>query len=314
MNTVHSSDLWSSDHELTSLQVSEVARQVIEDAEGKIVYLGSGWRNDVYSLNNQWIMRFPRRKDVVPKLEKEVHISPVLAQVVADTGILIPDVKLITPKVSVGFPYPVGIYPMLKGVPAAINPKPEMNWPQLVPNFGVFLSAIHSIPTTSFEGFNLPIQQLDGTDDSNLEKEEIAAYVRSQNTKFLDEAAEWLDYCKPPMSFSEDFCFVHNDLTPENILLDSERGIVAGVIDWEDGAFGDPVTDFVTLPFWMGWENTFKVCDSYSLHIDDEFFERLEYKSKLASVSWLYYEVKRSDDLSSYFSYVKNVWNRNYSP
>ena len=314
LDTSDSSELWSSDRELTFSQVVEVAGQVMPAQERQIVYLGSGWCNDVYVLNNEWILRFPRRGDVIPNLEKEVHISSVLVSAVAETGILIPDVKLVSPKVSMGFPYPIGIYPMLKGISAGLIPIPEMDWAQLVPKMGDFLSAIHSIPMSSFEGFGLPIQQSDEIDDSNLEKKKISAYLRSQNSRALDEAAEWLDFCKPLAPFSGDVCFVHNDLTPENILLDSEKGIIAGVIDWEDGAFGDPVSDFVTLPFWMGWENTFKVCESYSLSIDDTFFKRLEHKSRLASVSWLYYEVQRSDDLSSYFSYVENVWNISHSP
>ena len=314
LNTVDSSDLWSSDRELTTSQVYEVAEQVIQDGDRKVTYLGSGWRNDVYALNNQWILRFPRRKDVISNLEKEVDIASVVVPAVAETGILVPDVKLITPEPSVGFPYPIEIYPMLKGISAGIIPIPEMDWTQLIHKMAKFLSTIHSIPISHFEGFNLPIQQYSESDNSNLEKENISTYLRSQNSKALDEAAEWLDYCKPLAPFSGDLCFVHNDLTPENILLDSEKRTVAGVIDWEDGAFGDPVSDFVTLPFWMGWENTFKVCESYSLSIDDTFFKRLEHKSRLASVSWLYYEVQRSDDLSSYFSYVENVWNSNYSP
>ena len=313
MDASDSSELWSSDRELTFSQVVEVAGQVIPDQERQIAYLGSGWCNDVYSLNNEWILRFPRRRDVIPNLEKEVHISSVLVPAVFETGILVPDVKLITPDPSVGFPYPIGIYPMLKGVSAGIIPVPEMNWTRVIHKMADFLSAIHSIPTNHFEGFDLPIQRSSEFDGWISEKEKISTYLRSQNSKALDEAAEWLDSCEPLAPFSGDLCFVHNDLTPENILLNSEKRTVAGVIDWEDGAFGDPVSDFVTLPFWIGWENTFKVCDSYSLAIDDTFLSRLEHKSKLASVSWLYYEVQRSDDLSSYFSYVENVWNISHS-
>ena len=140
-------------------------------------------------------------------------------------------------------------------------------------------------------------------------------HLRSYEVKSLDACAEWLDSCEPLPPFSGDLSFIHNDLSPEHILLDPEFGTITGVIDDYVISTGEshPVSDFVTLPFWIGWENTFRICDSYSLSIDDKFLSRLEYGSKLSSLAWLYDEAQRSNDLSSQISYIERVWDINLS-
>ena len=72
--------------------------------------------------------------------------------------------------------------------------------------------------------------------------------------------------------------------------------------------FGDPVSDFVTLPFWMGWDRTRQVINRYELALDSGFFERLEFTSKLVSLAWLYDESDQSDDLELQKSYVRRVF------
>ena len=314
MNSSYSPELWSSDRELRFAQVIELAEETIPNLERyQVSYLGSGWDNDVYSLNNNWILRFPRREEIISHLEKEVYLSSVLVPELEQTGVPVPNVKLITPGPSVGFPYPIGIYPMLKGVSAGTDPMVEMNWTDFIPKTANFLRTLHSIPIDHFRDFALPTQETLGCVEWLLEKEDILFHLHSYEVKSLDACAEWLDSCEPLPPFSGDLSFIHNDLSPEHILLDPEFGTITGVIDWEEGAIGDPVSDFVTLPFWIGWENTLRVCDSYSLSIDDKFLNRLEYGSKLSSLAWLYDEAQRSNDLSSQISYIEKVWDINLS-
>tara|TARA_B100001013_G_C24593771_1_gene435888 strand:- start:192 stop:1145 length:954 start_codon:yes stop_codon:yes gene_type:complete len=314
VNSSYSPELWSSDRELRFAQVIALAEETIPNLERyQVSYLGSGWDNDVYSLNSDWILRFPRREEVISSLEKEVYLSSVLVPELEQTGVPVPNVKLITPGPSVRFPYPIGIYPMLKGVSAGADPTMEMNWANFIPKTANFLRTLHSIPVGNFRDFALPTQETLGFLEWLPEKEDILFHLHSYEVKSLDMCAEWLDSCEPLPPFSGDLSFIHNDLSPEHILLDPEFGTITGVIDWEEGAIGDPVADFVTLPFWIGWENTFRICDSYSLSIDDGFLSRLEYGSKLTSLAWLYDEAQRSNDLSSQISYIERVWDINLS-
>ena len=309
MSSSYSPERWSSDRDLRFGQVIQIAEEAIPNLKQyEISYLGSGWCNDVYSINNNWILRFPRREEVITHLQKEVSISSVLVPALEETGVLVPDVKLTTPSPSVGFPYPIGIYPMIKGFSAGIDPV-EMNWTDFIPKTANFLRTLHSIPVDHFKDFDLPTQETLGCLEGFTEmKEDILSHLHSYEVKSLDVCVEWLDSCEPLPPFSGDLSFIHNDLAPEHILVDPEFGTITGVIDWEDGAIGDPVSDFVTLPFWIGWENTFRICDSYSLPMDDKFLYRLEYASRFLSLAYLYDEAQRSNDLSSQISFIENVW------
>lgn len=309
MNSSYSSERWSSDRELTVSQVIELAQEAMPNLKRfHVSYLGSGWCNDVYSLNNDWILRFPRRKEVTSHLEKEVYISSVLMTELEQAEVPVPNIKSVNLGPSFGFPYPIGIYPMLKGVSAGTGYKVEMNWDDFISRTAKFLKSLHSIPVERFKGFELPTQKTLGCAEWLLEKKDILFHLYSYHSKSLDACAEWLDSCEPLPPFMGELSFIHNDLSPEHILVDPSTGTITGVIDWEDGAIGDPVSDFVTFPFWIGWDNTIRLCKAYSCGIDDSFFERLEYGSKLTSLAWLFDEAQRSSDLSLQISFIEKVW------
>ena len=309
MNSTYSPDQWSSDRDLTFSQVSRTAEDVIPNLKQyEISYIGSGWCNDVYSLNNEWILRFPRREEVITHLQKEVCISTVLVPALEETKVQVPDFKLVTPGPSVGFPYPIGIYPMVTGVSAGPNQKVEMSWSNFIPKTANFLRALHSIPIDQFRDIDLPKEETLSCVEWLLLKKDILTHLHSYKLQSLDICVEWLDRCKPLAPYEGDFSFIHNDLSPEHFLVDPEAGTITGVIDWEDAAIGDPVSDFITLPFWIGWENTLRLCESYSRSLDPGFIHRLKYGSKLTSLAWLFDEAQRSNDLLAQISFIENVW------
>ena len=309
MNSIYSPDQWSSDRDLTFSQVIRTAENVIPNLKRyEISYIGSGWCNDVYSLNNEWILRFPRREEVITHLQKEVSISTVLVSALEETKVLVPDIKLVTPGPSVGFPYPIGMYPMVTGGSAGPNQKVEMSWSDFVPKTANFLRALHSIPIDQFRDIDLPKEETLSCVEWLLIKKDILTHLHSYKLQSLDICAEWLDRCEPLAPYEGDLSFIHNDLSPEHFLVDPEAGTITGVIDWEDAAIGDPVSDFITLPFWIGWENTLRLCESYSRCLDPGFIQRLKYGSKLTSLAWLFDEAQRSNDLLAQISFIENVW------
>ena len=203
MNSSYSSERWSSDRELRFSQVMELAKEVIPNLKRyQVSYLGSGWCNDVYSLNNDWILRFPRRKEVIAHLEKEVYISSVLVKELQQTDVPVPNYRLTTLGHSVGFPYPIGIYPMLTGISAGIEQKVEMNWNDFIPRTANFLKSLHSIPVDRFKDFDLPTQKTLGCVEWLLEKKDILSHLHSYHSKSLDACAEWLYSCEPLPPFS----------------------------------------------------------------------------------------------------------------
>lgn len=58
----------------------------------------------------------------------------------------------------------------------------------------------------------------------------------------------------PPPERPEQIVFCHNDLGAEHVLLDSESGALAGVIDWSDAVHDDPARDFALVWADLGWD------------------------------------------------------------
>jgi aminoglycoside phosphotransferase (APT) family kinase protein len=62
--------------------------------------------------------------------------------------------------------------------------------------------------------------------------------------------------------------FIHHDLSPERLVVDSKTGRLAGILDWTDSILGDSARDFVFLVTWRGWDFTEEVLHSYRLPLD----------------------------------------------
>ena len=290
-----------------------------------IRYLGAGCDNEVYILNSEWILRFPLRKGVIPSLYKETSLSSFFSTYLKKTGVSIPEIVTVSPPEDSGFPYVFGAYPMIPGITSGSHVGTVIDWPTLAKTLGNFLSTLHAIPvsdvTESMQIGNY--RRLRGLQWWR-QKSDILIFIDSLQDPILSENAQWLTYAKLPDPYSGPLRLTHNDLYPENILVNQKNGSITGVIDWEDTAFTDPVQDFIMLPFWMGWENTRLVISHYKLELDDGFFERLTFSSKLLSLASLYSgggffhsldghvqykEQRRNDDISLRKRYVANVFN-----
>ena len=301
---------WESDRELDPAMVRMMAEAFLPDLpQYEIQYVGSGWCNDVYNLNSEWILRFPRRRDVLSNLKKEAGVSAFLIPLLKETGVPIPDFSIISPPIDCGFPYSFGAYPMIPGVSGGTRIRPVTDWSKFAKSLGNFLTTLHSIPTTNTRDLDVherrPLECLQWLD----QKADVTRFINSLKDEALSRNAQWFE-SKPPEPYSGRLRFTHDDLSPEHILINPDDGAITGIIDWEDATIGDPVSDFITLPFWIGWDNTQRVLDHYRLEIDKGFQERLEYASRISSLVWLYDESKRNDDVSLQKWYVSNVFNK----
>ena len=90
---------WESDRELDPAMVRMMAEAFLPDLpQYEIQYVGSGWCNDVYKLNSDWILRFPRRRDVLSNLKKSAGVSDFLIPLLKETGVSIPEFSCVCPR------------------------------------------------------------------------------------------------------------------------------------------------------------------------------------------------------------------------
>jgi hypothetical protein len=80
---------------------------------------------------------------------------------------------------------------------------------------------------------------------------------------------------------------VHNVICAEHLIADPATGRLARLIDFTDDMAGDPVLDFVGLITVGGYGFVSQVVASYDLPLGDGFRARLEWLSRMRTLTWL---------------------------
>lgn len=97
---------------------------------------------------------------------------------------------------------------------------------------------------------------------------------------------------------------MHNDISPDHVLVDPSDGALVGLIDFADAMCGDPVLDLAGLVGWAGFGFCEQVLDAYTLPIDDEVGARLRWASRTLGLIWLG-ECEGGDDLARHQAWVR---------
>lgn len=239
--------IWDADITLSQ----EDARRLVESqfpelAPAKLEPLGTGWDNAAYTVNGQWVFRFPRRQVAVGLLENETRILPQLAP---HLPLRIPE-PVWRGRPTESYPYPFAGYALLPGATAcAVRWTPEARH-RTAAQLGRFLAALHGIPVTDTTLAKGPRDELGRAD---LYKRapmilERLAKVEANNPD-VDGATvrAWVARLVITPPWTRRPCWVHGDLYARHLLVD-EHHTVTGVLDWGDVHLGDPAID-LTLAF-----------------------------------------------------------------
>jgi len=81
--------------------------------------------------------------------------------------------------------------------------------------------------------------------------------------------------------------FIHNDICPDHLIVDPGTGRLVGLIDFTDAMTGEPVLDFVGLIGVGGYRFINQVTDRYDLPLGDGFGAKLEWLSRVLTLTWL---------------------------
>lgn len=223
-----------------------------------LVQIDDGFDFKVVLLDDRWVVRIPRRAQVVEALEREIALLPELAPVLP---VQVPQFELVSRDP------PFVVYPLIAGRPLVDEDGEGVR---------AFLEALHSVET-----------------DVLPEIDWVAAY-REQCAEFERFALPLLDAAEVRQArelFSEvetltdfDSCVIHGDLGAEHLLV--RDGRLAGVIDWGDARRGDPALDYSWLlhaafPDWG---------------VDADLRRRARFYHRLAPFYSVHYGVFRNDE------------------
>jgi aminoglycoside phosphotransferase (APT) family kinase protein len=303
----------STDRYLDEEIVSGLVATQFPDLGGQAVSrLGGGWDHELFCIGGEWVFRFPRRAERVPWLAREIQITVLVAETLAALSALpaaIPVFERIG-EPSAAFPYLFVGYRRVPGVGADLvcagdggetgdagdagdagdkgGAGDAGDAAGLAADIGGLLSALHRIdparvPPTPDGWEHEPWGEL------RTELAAVAGVVRPLlGPELLRKAEPYLagQVSEPPQDDGPRR-FIHNDICPDHLIVDAEGGHLNGLIDFTDAMVGDPVLDFVGLIGLGGYRFINRVAAGYDLPLGDGFGAKLEWLSRVLTLTWL---------------------------
>jgi aminoglycoside phosphotransferase (APT) family kinase protein len=224
--------------------VEPALRRRVEERLGctarDVVSIDEGWDSAVFEVDGEWIVRVPRRDEVLLWLRREAALLPVLA----------PALPLPVPRFEVvedSGPLAFVAYGKLEGEPLDGSAARAPPGPSLARQLGAFLTALHSFPLGKVVQAGFADTRAAGWLEQQrefarrCEHEAIPLLEEDERLRARSLFAEFLSRWDSRL----ELVFVHGDLGPAHILWSGST--VSGVIDWSDARVGDPALDFAWL-------------------------------------------------------------------
>ncbi len=214
--------------------------------------LGGGFRSLVVETDGGVVFRIARNQDAADGYAREALLLPAIGP---RLPVAVPD-----PRWSAGpsesFPFGVMGYPKLRGRPLQPRDLAASNAARIARDVAAFLVALHRVPPRDVTALGLPDLSDPGDREAGWPRlrDNVMPALRAVLPPGEYDALErWWDVFlgdDAMRRYTPSLC--HGDLWYENILVD-DRGAaegaatsVAGVVDFECAAVGDPAQDFAT--------------------------------------------------------------------
>lgn len=242
------------------LALKLIQEQFPELSSKTIRFLGAGWDNTAFIIDEALIFRFPRREIALPLLEAEWSALPRLAPRLP-LPVPVPKWKGVP---TDDFPWPFIGYRMISGFTACYADLHEEERAALAGPIGQFLAVLHATPESEISHLHIPSDKhnrIDGvllTSKIEMNFAELSLIGLLENEKELKSVVQDLQHFRPPVSSS----VVHGDFYVRHLLVD-EKHQLAGVIDWGDIHLGDPAMDLAIAHSFLPLEAHKSFIDAY---------------------------------------------------
>ncbi|MFA4975339.1 MAG: phosphotransferase [Candidatus Paceibacterota bacterium] len=231
----------------------------------KVEHNIEGWDHYVIILDNKYVFRFPRAKQYLKALKKEILLLEYLKEKVS---ISIPQYTYIAKDKSfAGYSLIPGIQ-LRKKVFKLVSTKAKHT---LAKQIADLLSSLHETPLKVAERFD--IKKVNSQKQYkeliiNTNKYIFPRVSKKDQLLINDYLKEFKNYLKFPQKV-----LMHNDLYSKHILLGKNKKYISGIIDFSDRKIDDPARDFTEM--WdYGEKFTLEVYKNYKGHKDKDFLKR----------------------------------------
>ncbi|MFH0245440.1 macrolide 2'-phosphotransferase [Streptomyces sp. HK10] len=186
----------------------------------------------------RWVLRVPRRADVSEGTAAERRILELVAPVLAEDGVAVPDWQVRSPELIA--------YPALPGAPGlTLTDAGEPNWhmdpasPDYAERLGRLLARLHSIAPERAGAAGVEVRAPARV--RQAWRDDIAR-VSEAFTVSPALAEAWRAWLEDDTCWPERTVMTHGEIYPAHVLLD-EEGTITGVLDWTTARVDDPARD-----------------------------------------------------------------------
>jgi macrolide phosphotransferase len=220
-----------------------------------------------------WVLRIPRRSDVVKRSSKEKQILDLVGR---NLSVQAPKWKIYSEELIA--------YPLLQGVPAGtidmeakayVWEIDEKNLPDtFVETLAKAMVELHSINHSDAKNAGLSIhtpEELRHVMKERMDKVKAEFGVSAELWK------RWETWLQNDSLWPEQTALVHGDLHAGHILVDKESR-VTGMIDWTEASVTDPANDFVSYHATFGEAALEKLIHAYEQaggHVWEKMFDHI---------------------------------------
>ncbi|WP_410534711.1 macrolide 2'-phosphotransferase [Streptomyces sp. KL2] len=186
----------------------------------------------------RWVLRVPRRADVSEGMAAETHVLDLVAPVLAEDGVAVPDWQVRSPELIA--------YPALPGAPGlTLTDAGEPDWhmdpadPDYAERLGRLLARLHSITPEQAETAGVEVRTPARV--RQAWRDDVAR-VSEAFTVSSALAGAWQAWLEDDTCWPEQTVMTHGEIYPAHVLFD-EEGTITGVLDWTTARVDDPARD-----------------------------------------------------------------------
>lgn len=238
-----------------------------------ISFLGEGWNSSAFLVNDDLVFRFPKRKDVEQKLDKEQKLLPRLQE---QLPVSVPRFEFAT-RSSTRFPFTYAGYTKMDGSFGWNISSERLHVQSLARSVAEILSALHQFPHS--EALALGCKEEHAALDESYCAELMEEFAGIGDCPVCDDfeprLTSYIDSVVPgALGEPLQLTVAHTDLLPDHLLLEASLNKVCGIIDWGEAKITDPAEDFAGLYYWLGRDFVTEILGYYDRPLDSSILER----------------------------------------
>ena len=215
----------------------ELAQKIIETQFPELVpvslhFLGKGWDNDVFIINDRYVFRFPRTDFAVNEITNEIkHLNAIAPHISLSIS-----EPLFIGKPTDDYQRPFYGHEKVEGVPSNTKNFTTKDYKQIAQDLAFFLKELHALDQTWAEQHSVRETQKK-INYKNRSQKMLAIIKPIKNLNVVPKNFDWnliiefIHSCKDLPFTNYPFVVVHGDMGARHLLVDKDNKL-SGIIDW----------------------------------------------------------------------------------